>query len=476
VHKQELEGTPGKCRPSHQHENSPERVGRLNSRRRPLLLALAAVLSLAACGTAEVRTARAAGCAVFAQEVSLTGQVNWQVLLGKGPEEELGPDADPLAVGGVAVFAQAGVVHGLRMAGGQALWTYTDGASVYEMWRWQGLVVVLTGPSGGGPAIPVAKWVGRLTGLDAATGAVRWTMPMSGIGPLTSAVATADGGVAVAEPIGRLLTVDMADGTVRWTRDINQDSRGLAATAGLVLYGSGARLTAYDDRTGAQRWSVASLDMDLPQMQLADGLLVVSSGFGGTPVTAYVPATGRVAWTFETPGPKAGATASWASVAAGPAGVAAAVANLPGPGRLYLIDLATGRARWHAAALVGAGPLLTAAGVIDIEGTAAKGPVAVVDRGAADGRIRWQDTLRQSAGNAGQGVEQLVQAGQLVLAQGNVARGQPVTLSAYRLDDGRLAWQITLPENLEVSPVLVPRQGLLIQPDGPFSGCGPIPV
>jgi len=31
----------------------------------------------------------------------------------------------------VAVFAQAGVVHGLGLASGQALWTYTDGLSVY---------------------------------------------------------------------------------------------------------------------------------------------------------------------------------------------------------------------------------------------------------------------------------------------------------------------------------------------------------
>jgi outer membrane protein assembly factor BamB len=218
------------------------------------------------------------------------------------------------------------------------------------------------------------------------------------------------------------------------------------------------------------------MDMDRPQMQLAAGLLVVSSAFGGTPVTAYTPATGRVAWTFETPAPQAGTTASWAAVAAGTAGVAVAVANLPAPGRLYLLDPATGRVRWQAATLVGAGPLLTPAGVVDTEGTAANGPVAIVDRVASDGGIRWQDTLQQSASNAGQGMEQLVQAGQLALVQSNATAGQPVTLSAYRLDDGSPAWQISLPENVEVSPVLVPGQGVLVQPDGPFSGCGPVPA
>jgi outer membrane protein assembly factor BamB len=440
------------------------------------MVALAVVLSLAACVTGAVRAATVAGCTEWAQEVSLIGQVNWQVLLAKGPESELGPDAEPLAVGGVAVFAQTGVVHGLRLADGQALWTYTDGLSVYGMWRWQGLVVVLSGPSGGATSFKGETWRGRLTGLDAATGAVRWTLPMSGIGPQTYAVATADGGVAVAGMPGQLLVVDMADGTVRWSRKVGRNSAGLAAAAGLVLYGSGASLTAYDARTGAQRWTVASTDMVLPQMQLAAGLLVVSPPSGGTPVTAYIPATGRVAWTFNTPGPQAGATASWAAVAAGTAGVAVAVANLPGPGRLYLLDPATGRVRWRAAALVGAGPLLTAAGVVDIEGTTANGPVAIVDRDAADGRIRWQDTAQQSASNAGQGLEQLVQAGQLALVQSNATAGQPVTLSAYWLDDGSVAWQVILPENMEVSPVPVPGQGVLIQPDGPFSGCGPVPM
>jgi hypothetical protein len=76
-----------------------------------------------------------------------------------------------------------------------------------------------------------------------------------------------------------------------------------------------------------------------------------------------------------------------------------------------------------------ASPLLTAAGVIDLEGTAAKGPVAIVDRDAADGRIRWQDKLQQQFSNAGQSMEQLVQAGQLALVQSNATPGQPVTLS-----------------------------------------------
>ena len=126
-------------------------AGRLRTRCRRLLPLLAlVVVSLAGCVTGVVRAASAAGCTEWAEEVSLAGQVNWQALLESEPESELGPAVAPLAVGGVAAFAQTGVVHGLRLAGGRALWTYTDGLSVYGMWRWQGLVVVLSGRSGGG--------------------------------------------------------------------------------------------------------------------------------------------------------------------------------------------------------------------------------------------------------------------------------------------------------------------------------------
>jgi outer membrane protein assembly factor BamB len=447
-------------------------AGWLSTRRRRLA-ALAVVLSLTACAAGVVRWAAATGpgCAAWAEEVSLTGQVSWQVLLGQGPSENLGSEeAEPLAVGGVAVFAQDGVVHGLQLASGQSLWAYADGLrGVYGMWRWQGLVVVLT-VSGGGPiAIPADDWLVRLTGLDAATGAVRWTLPLSHVGPPAGAAATADGSVVVAEGLGQLVAVDMADGAVRWHREISKDPAGLAAVAGLILTGPEDRLMAYDDRTGALRWTAASMDMDLPQMQHAGGLLVVSSAFSGGPVTAYAPATGRLDWTFQTPAPQAGVTASLAAVAAGSAGVAVAAMNLPGPGRLSVLDLTTGRVRWQASALVSAGPLVTPGGVTDIEAAAANGPVMIVHRDAADGRIRWQDPLAQSFNATGQTIVPLVQVGQLVLAQGNAS----ATLSAYWLDNGSPAWQVILPGGTQ-SPAPVPGKGVLVQPAS-TSGCAPVP-
>jgi hypothetical protein len=58
-------------------------------RRRPLL-ALAVLLSLAGCVTGAVRAATAAGCTERAEDVSLAGQVNWQVLLASGPDSGAG--------------------------------------------------------------------------------------------------------------------------------------------------------------------------------------------------------------------------------------------------------------------------------------------------------------------------------------------------------------------------------------------------
>ena len=56
------------------------------------------------------------------------------------------------------------------------------------MWRWSGLVAVLTNQ--------VSNHA-RLTGLDAATGAVRWSLRLPAQGLLGGQAATADGGLAM---------------------------------------------------------------------------------------------------------------------------------------------------------------------------------------------------------------------------------------------------------------------------------------
>ncbi|HXL91872.1 MAG TPA: PQQ-binding-like beta-propeller repeat protein [Streptosporangiaceae bacterium] len=416
----------------------------------------------------------------WAEEVSLAGQVGWRTPLATHGND-VSPVVEPLVAGTVAVFAQDGSVHGLRLASGTPLWSFTGGQSVYAMWQWQDLVVVLTDQ---------VSDHARLTGLDAATGAVRWTLRLPGGGLDGNLVATGDGGLAMVRADGTLEVVNLATGAVRWTRRTGT-SQALAAAGGAVYFGVDGRLTAYDSQTGRQVWTTSGLPAQ-PAAQLAGGLLLVTSTVqGGTAqagsalgaVTAVTPATGRIAWRFD-PGPTVSVLAADPVV-----GVAVATYN---PDRLYLLDPATGRPRWQAATAVGFGtvPLFTADGVIDVEGgIAGFGAVRVVDRDVANGRIRWQDALADPPVGNGQ----VVQAGQAVVVQGIPVHGdQDSVLFAYRLGSsgagagvssggagggsaggGGLAWRISLPAIAAVTPVavLAGRPGLLVQPADPAYAC-----
>src|SRR6266700_3605270 len=76
----------------------------------------------------------------------------------------------------------------------------------------------------------------------------------------------------------------------------------LAAAGGLVIYGLNGRLAGYDDRAGRPRWTVPGLPQD-PVIQVTAGLALVTNnetrGTAPNPVTAVVPATGRIAWRFN---------------------------------------------------------------------------------------------------------------------------------------------------------------------------------
>jgi outer membrane protein assembly factor BamB len=379
----------------------------------------------------------------------------------------------PRLLGGVAVVAEDGTVHGLRLATGRPLWSYLARQPVVGMWQWHGVVVVLTGEVG--DVVPLGSQ-GSLIGLDAATGAVRWKVPLpdGSLGLAGAQVVTADGGLAMAGWVGPLVVVNMADGSVRWRGSTSTGSGTIGAADGLVFASTGRGVTAYDDQTGAQRWIANGPEVAQP-VQLAGGLLLVTDNTPsvvGSVLTAIRPATGRIAWRFHANGTLAVSAADPA------AGIAVAASSA---GRIYLLDPGTGRLRWQAHTMLDTGPLFTSAGLIEIEGDEGSGPLRIVDRDAADGQINWQDTL--SAPDIGGGVGYLagplLQDGQLALVLGIAVRhGQPTPLSAYRLDTGSLAWRVTLPENAVVSPVLLPAPGpgVLLQPALPVSGCTGPPV
>ena len=179
--------------------------------------------------------------------------------------------------------------------------------------------------------------------------------------------------------------VNLTDGRVRWQRRIAA-SPALTAVGGVVIYGLNGHLTGYDSRTGRPRWVIAPGMSPDPAFQLLGGLLLVTSNSAGpsipNAVTAVVPATGHVAWRFHpfTPATDPGAQASVLS--AGPGGLAVATYD---PRRLYLLDLRTGRPRWHADTFVTQGmlPLVTGASVILTEG---QNHVAVVARDVVNGQ------------------------------------------------------------------------------------------
>jgi hypothetical protein len=405
--------------------------------------------AVSSCGPPPARYA-------WAVDVSRTGRILWRTPLTT-TDNSLSPAVPPVPVGPVAVFAQDGIVHGIRLADGHAQWSWAGGQAVYGLWRWGGLVAVLTDQ---------VSDHARLTSLDAVTGAVRWSLRLPARGLLGGQSLTADGGLAMAVPGLGIQVVNLADGRVRWRRHLPA-SPALTAVGHLVIYGLNGHLTSYDARTGHPRWAIAPGVSSDPAFQLAGGLLLVTSNISGPSVpntlVAVIPATGRVAWRFVPPAPATDPGAQASVLSAGPAGLAVATYD---PRRLYLLDLRTGRPRWHAGTFVTQGmtPLVTSTSVILVEGL---DHAAVVARDVAAGRVRWRDSLPGPSG----GDQPVLAAGPLAILQGDPrAPGSTAPLRAYQAVGGRLTWQASLPTFVQVPPVLVPG-GILIQPADTMYAC-----
>src|SRR5580693_503894 len=261
-------------------------------------------LSLAACDTTHTGSAQAAttprssprpshsqllpGCGgpvpprhAWATEVSDGGHVRWQVPLptfGSNPQ----PESSPVTAGNIALFAQDGVVHALQLADGHQLWSWAgnqssqgnqagqDGDGVYGMWPWHGTVAILTDQ---------VSTHARLTGLDAATGRVVWTVRLPKNGLDGNLAATADGGLAMAGANGELQTVDIGTGQTRWTQPAAAP-RGPAAIGGTGIAGAGGGRSGYDDRSGQVRGTRSGVPVD-PVLQVLAGRVLVTSGTQG---------------------------------------------------------------------------------------------------------------------------------------------------------------------------------------------------
>jgi outer membrane protein assembly factor BamB len=436
-----------------------------------VLLAAGSVLGLAACGSVVGQHAQSGPASTrahatqaggtcgplppryaWAVDVTTAGRMLWKTPLAT--TNTYSPSTvPPVAVGPVAVFAQDGIVHGLDQADGRPLWSWAGGQEVYGMWRRGGLVAVLTDQ---------VSNHSRLTGLDAATGAVRWRLRLPARGLYGGQVLTADGGVAMVAGGGGgvLMVVNLTDGRVRWHRAAGT-SPALVAADGTVIYGVNGRLTGYDDRTGQRRWTTAGGLPQEPTAQVAGGLVLVTSDVQGpgipTAMTAVIPATGRIAWRFDR-------GEALTVLSAGPAGLTLAAYAFNR--RLYLLDPRTGRLRWQADTFVAQDtiPLVTKTDVLVLEGLQT---VRLVDRAAADGRVRWQAPVTDPS----LGGQPVVRAGSLAVVQGEPSRPRrPAPLLAYQTAGGKLAWRADMPAFVQPPPVLVPG-GILVQSADPLYAC-----
>jgi outer membrane protein assembly factor BamB len=414
----------------------------------------------------------------FAELVGDSGAVAWLDKLPTSPSDQ-GVGVQPLSVQGPAggpvdVFGEYDTVYGLRESDGRRLWTWTAGQLIYGLWDWRGAVVVLSGQVGTDA---------RLAEVDASTGAVKWTLPLSRRGLLGSQVVTADGGLAMVVPGGTLEVADLATGRLRWAHPlagamppsplptpqaVNANvSPAPVAVGPVVVEGSGGQVFGYDSRTGALLWTAPGMP-SAPALTVDGGLILMTSGAQGTgmptAVIALRAATGRVDWRFDV------GTPAWVA-GAGPAGIAL-VTN--GPDALYLVDPATGRARWKAAAFMEGGgeagqPLIaavTAQDIITPEAGSGGQPQRVVDRSAASGSVRWAVPV---AGSAPSGVPVVAVGSQVVTVAWPSGRGGG-TLLAVSQPTGRTGWRLQMPALVQV-PLAPVRSGLLAQPTDPSYGC-----
>jgi outer membrane protein assembly factor BamB len=351
-------------------------------------------------------------------EVTSAGQVRWQTRL---PLREgfFGWATAPLAAGPVAIFSQNDDVYALRLADGHRVWSWSSRGPVQGTFQWKGLVVVLAA----GPR------TGSLTGLDAATGQIRWRRQIGEPVP-GSAVATADGGLAVVAD--GLEVFNLSDGRVRWAGPAGA----IAVSGTSVLAAGGTTLTSYDDRTGKVRWTEAltpiqwatspgelGLEADAGLVYLTGVQQQPPPGEFGTPVVLGInAANGHVKWRF-TP------TAAWSADVVGP-------------------------------------------GLVNVEADEDCGPDSagcresvsrLDDLSPVTGRIRWQMLDYFSP-------DEMFFAGGRLIAGISTSNSERGLLSAIRRADGHRVWQVTLPTVVKFPLGAVPG-GLLVYASAVNNAC-----
>jgi outer membrane protein assembly factor BamB len=209
-----------------------------------------------------------------------------------------------------------------------------DAMTGSESWRSEG-VAFSSDATFDGDTLYIGAADGTLVALDASSGAVRWTVPVSTSGGEVWSPAFADGRLYVSERSGDLVAVDVATREIAWRVPTGSSSTGTAVVAdGIVFLGTydgfEGSLSAFDGVTGRLLWSVAE---PLWAPAVSDG--VAYSG-GEDVATAHSATTGRELWRFELDG-----------VVRAPA-VADGIVYVPAESehRVYALEAASGRVLW----------------------------------------------------------------------------------------------------------------------------------
>jgi outer membrane protein assembly factor BamB len=419
----------------------------------------------AATGPSGARSASTAGpgdCPTrraWATEVTATGHIAWQVRLPTAAQQQ-GVVVQPLAVGRVGVFAEENAVYGIRLGDGRELWRRAFSKDIDS---WAGMVYGLW-PGAPGAVVVLTGQVtddARLTELYPATGAVGWTLRLPS-GLYASQAPAAGHTLAVLLPNGDLESVDLITGRVLWSRRVGR-SAGPAAVGPVIAAGGSSRAVGYLNRGGGRAlWPAPRLPAETNLTAAAGVFLAWSDVQGGgapTAVTALNPRTGRVEWRFD-PGPAV------TILGGGQAGIAFAT---HAPGRVYLVNQATGRIRWSARA--GApfgngvpGQLIVTGSQVVTDGNVGSPEFELIVWSAANGRLQWSAPL-----GPGSGVNLALlplAAGQAIAATVWQASGLSTRLTVDRLATGRPLGSVTLP-NLVMAPLTVAGTSVLAQSDSP---------
>ncbi|MFJ7244090.1 PQQ-binding-like beta-propeller repeat protein [Kitasatospora sp. NPDC098652] len=357
--------------PAHPHANHANQANQIN-RRRLLLSAAGGIGALAVAGGARWWAGRDAE---HGPRLWSTTAATGRVLLADGPRQGLYASGDD------------GTLHALDPRTGAVRWSRVVDSPTPE-----------TDGMGGRPsamgdgAVYTAASTG-LRALDAATGEVRWQVPVPEWAelPIGQEPLAAGGGGVFAVHGGALHAYDPATGTERWST--TSGAGGFLAADGDAVYTGGAGARAFDARTGEQRWVQETVPGVNSTPVVHRGAVLLTYP-GGTATTTWVcsleAATGRVRWQRM----QRGASDRPLSAADG------TVCFLSGT-QLVGMDTETGEPRWTATVTLGLGRGQSS--MLAANGTAYVGTnddrLFAFD--LATGSPRWQDApdnLRSDAG------------------------------------------------------------------------------